>query len=41
MANTEAGSQVATEYVQHHLHHWQVSLGQGSFWQQYFISASF
>ncbi|AIT09483.1 ATP synthase F0F1 subunit A [Candidatus Francisella endociliophora] len=33
MANTEAGSQVATEYVQHHLHHWQVSLGEGSFWQ--------
>lgn len=33
MANTEAGSQVATEYVQHHLHHWQVSLGQGAFWQ--------
>ncbi|MDE5030188.1 F0F1 ATP synthase subunit A, partial [Francisella tularensis subsp. holarctica] len=27
MANTDAGSQVATEYVQHHLHHWQVSLG--------------
>ncbi|MDE4998651.1 F0F1 ATP synthase subunit A, partial [Francisella tularensis subsp. holarctica] len=33
MSNTEAGSQVATEYVQHHLHHWQVSFGQGSFWQ--------
>ena len=29
----ESGSQFATEYVQHHLHHWQISLGQGSFWK--------
>ncbi|MGQ4001864.1 F0F1 ATP synthase subunit A [Francisellaceae bacterium CB299] len=33
MANTEAGAQVATNYVQHHLHHWQVSLGDGAFWK--------
>ena len=33
MASTESSSQVATNYVQHHLHHWQVSLGEGSFWQ--------
>ena len=33
MANTEAGVQVATNYVQHHLHHWQISLGDGAFWQ--------
>ncbi|AJC48288.1 F0F1 ATP synthase subunit A [Allofrancisella guangzhouensis] len=33
MANTESSSQIATGYVQHHLHHWQVSLGEGSFWQ--------
>ena len=33
MANTEAGTQVATNYVQHHLQHWQVSLGDGAFWQ--------
>lgn len=33
MASSESSSQVATQYVQHHLHHWQVSLGEGSFWQ--------
>ena len=33
MASTEAGVQVATNYVQHHLHHWQISLGEGAFWQ--------
>lgn len=33
MVKSENSSQVATEYVQHHLHHWQVSLGEGSFWQ--------
>ncbi len=33
MANTEAGAQVATNYVQHHLQHWQISLGEGAFWQ--------
>lgn len=33
MASTESSSQVATEYVQHHLQHWQVSLGNGPFWE--------
>ena len=33
MASSESSSQIATEYVQHHLQHWQVSLGQGAFWQ--------
>ncbi len=33
MANTEAEAQLATNYVQHHLHHWQISLGDGAFWK--------
>jgi len=33
MASSESSSQIATEYVQHHLQHWQVSLGHGAFWQ--------
>ena len=33
MASTESSSQIATQYVQHHLQHWQVSLGDGAFWQ--------
>ncbi len=33
MASSESSSQIATNYVQHHLHHWQVSLGEGAFWQ--------
>ena len=32
MENVQSSAQVANDYVQHHLHHWQVSLGKGSFW---------
>lgn len=31
MASEEAGSVNMTEYIQHHLHHWQVSVGDGGF----------